>query len=175
MEESHSTKIAMPIKLKRATKRIPRFGSNAARGGVYAVEIQPSAYGYFFNIHDAVGVYPIVSKNSVLPVTFFSPKTWRWLLWPWMHFPQNAQFLGRLEITDDDVTEPEYYQHYTNTLSGPNAFVIVRRDGTFDPAEAIDCLGIPKYSRSLDLAADMLAFLPQMMVVDGVMNVQANQ
>lgn len=155
----------MKTKLKRATKRIPQWVTKAVRGGVYVVEVQPTIYAYFYVIHEAVGIYPVASRNSMLPLSLFSPKTWRWL-----RFPQNAQFLGRFEeLTDDDVTEPEYYQHYTNTVRGPNAFVLVRRDGDYEPAEAVDCLLVPKYTRSLDLAADMLALLPQMMVIDGTL------
>lgn len=160
----------MKTKLKRATKRIPQWVTHAVRGGVYTVEVQPTVFAYFYVIHEAVGIYPVASRNSVLPLSFFSPKTWRWLLWPWLCFPQNAQFLGRFEeLTDDDVTEPEYYEHFTNTMRGPNSFRICRRDGDYELVEAIDCLLVPKYIRSFDLGADMLALLPQMMVIDGTL------
>lgn len=158
----------MPIKLKRATKRIPQWVTEAVRGGVYTVEVQPAIFAYFYVIYAAVGIYPVVSRHSVLPLSFFSPKTWRWLRWPWMCFPQNAQFLGRFEeLSDDDVTEPEYYEHELNTVGGANAFRIRRRGKGYELVEAIDCLEVPKYIRSLDLAEDMVALLPQMIMVDG--------
>ncbi|MCB1279547.1 hypothetical protein [Prosthecobacter sp.] len=158
----------MKTKLKRATKRIPQWVTEAVRGGVYAVEVQPTVYAYFYVIHEAVGIYPVASQNAKLPLSLFSPKTWRWLRWPWMCFPQNAQFLGRFEeLTDDDVTEPEYYEHELNTLGGANAFRIRRRGKGYELVDAIDCLEVPKYIRSFDLAADMLTLLPQMMVIDG--------
>ena len=84
-----------------------------------------------------------------------------------MCFPQNAQFLGRLELTDEDVTEPEYYEHFTNTVHGLLPEFRIRRQAGYERAEARDCLELPKYIRSFDLGADMLALLPQMMVVDG--------
>lgn len=159
----------MKTKLKRATKRIPQWVTHAVRGGVYAVEVQPATFAYFYVIHDAVGIYPVASRNSMLPLSFFSPKTYRWLRWPWMHFPQNAQFLGRFEeLTDEDVAEPKNYQHHTDRMGGLCAeFEIRRHDWNYIKAEPRDCLELPKYTRSLDLAADMLALLPQMMVIDG--------
>lgn len=160
----------MQIKLKKATKRIPPWVTEAVRGGVYVVEIEPTIYAYFYVIYEAVGIYPVASRNSVLPLSFFSPKTWRWLRWPWLCFPQNAQFLGRFEeLTDEDVTEPEYYEHFTNTMRGPNSFRISRPIKGYELVEAIDCLELPKYIRSSDLAGDMLALLPQMMVIDGTL------
>lgn len=157
----------MQIKLNRATKKIPRFTGSAVRGGLYSVEVTEAIHCYFFVIEAAVGIYPVASKNTILPFSLFSPRTWRWLRWPWMHFPQHAQFLGRPELTDEDVTEPEYYEHFANTNRGPNSFRIRRRVKGYELVEAIDCLELPKYIRSLDLAADMLALLPQMMVIDG--------
>ncbi len=159
----------MQIKLKKATKRIPQWVTHAARGGVYTVEVQPSTWCYFYVIHDAVGIYPIASLNATLPLSFFSPKTWRWLRWPWMCFPQNAQFLGRFdELTDDDVSEPEFYEQCIDRVGDlyPE-FRICRRNWRYEQADPQDCLDLPKYIRSFDLASDMLALLPQMMVVDG--------
>ena len=156
------------MNLPRATKRIPRFTSKAVRGGVYAVEVNPSVFCYFFVIHNSVGIYPVASVNSTLPLSLFSPKTWRWLRWPWMHFPQNSQFLGRLEITEEDVTSPKNYQYNEDRIGGLLAeFEISCADGNYIKAEPRECLELPKYIRSHDLSADMLALLPQMMVVDG--------
>lgn len=164
--KGNSAKFAMSIKLKKATKHIPKWISTAVRGGVYTLEVQPRTHCYFYVIDAAVGIYPVASCNLVLPIEFFSPKTWRWLLWPWMHFPQKSQFLGRLNVTDEDVKEPEYYEHFTNTVHGLLPEFRIRRNGQYERAQPKDCLGLAKYVRTTDLGADLLTLLPQMMVIN---------
>lgn len=87
-----------------------------------------------------------------------------------MHFPENSKFLGRLEVSVEDVTEPKHYKHFTDRVGGLFPEFGIRDDeGNYIKAEPRDCLELPKYFRSLDLSADLLELLPQMMVVDGTL------